>query len=86
MSHELVTLEHLLASLLDNSDIQKLIKDKNIALVRADWTNQDLEITKALARYGKAGVPLNVVYTPKQAPQVLPTLLTASLVQAALDR
>jgi thiol:disulfide interchange protein DsbD len=69
-----------------DSDIQKLIKDKNIALVRADWTNQDLEITKALARYGKAGVPLNVVYTPKQAPQVLPTLLTASLVQAALDR
>jgi len=69
-----------------DSDIQKLIKDKNIALVRADWTNQDLEITKALARYGKAGVPLNVVYTPKQAPQVLPTLLTASLVRAALDR
>ncbi len=69
-----------------DSDIQKLIKDKNIALVRADWTNQDPQIAKALAQFGKAGVPLNVVYTPKQAPQVLPTLLTASLVRAALDR
>jgi ATP-dependent Clp protease ATP-binding subunit ClpA len=46
MSHELVTLEHLLASLLDNSDIQKLIKRSggNLdAMVSAtsEWLNDE---------------------------------------------
>jgi ATP-dependent Clp protease ATP-binding subunit ClpA len=46
MSHELVTLEHLLASLLDNADIQKLIKRSggnldSMVVATSEWLNDE---------------------------------------------
>jgi thiol:disulfide interchange protein DsbD len=54
--------------------------------MKGDWTNRDPAITKALAAFGRAGVPLYVVYNSKPGytePVVLPQLLTASAVQTA---
>ena len=54
--------------------------------MKGDWTNRDPAITQALADFGRAGVPLYVVYNSKpgsSAPVVLPQLLTASIVQSA---
>jgi thiol:disulfide interchange protein len=53
--------------------------------MKGDWTNRDPAITKALADFGRAGVPLYVVYNskPGAAPVVLPQLLTAGIVQSA---
>lgn len=66
--------------------VQDLIRSKKIQLVRADWTNQDPAITEALASYGRASVPLNVVYQPgsSTAPALLPTVLTPQTVLDAL--
>jgi thiol:disulfide interchange protein DsbD len=54
--------------------------------MKGDWTNRDPEITKALSAFGRAGVPLYVVYNAKPDaadPEVLPQLLSAAVVQAA---
>jgi thiol:disulfide interchange protein DsbD len=54
--------------------------------LKADWTNRDSAIAKALADEGRAGVPLYLVYgAGGGAPKVLPQLLTSGLVARSLD-
>jgi thiol:disulfide interchange protein/DsbC/DsbD-like thiol-disulfide interchange protein len=66
--------------------VQEIFRDKKVVLMKGDWTNRDPAITKALAAFGRAGVPLYVVYNGKPGspePMVLPQLLTAGVVQSA---
>ncbi len=42
--------------------VQEIFRDKKVTLMKGDWTNRDPAITKALAAFGRAGVPLYVVY------------------------
>ncbi|HEY2684065.1 MAG TPA: protein-disulfide reductase DsbD domain-containing protein [Steroidobacteraceae bacterium] len=67
--------------------VQAIFKNKNVTLMKGDWTNRDPAITKALADFGRAGVPLYVVYNgkPGAEPKVLPQILTASVVESAFD-
>jgi thiol:disulfide interchange protein DsbD len=68
-----------------DSAVQEIFKSKKVTLMKGDWTNRDPAITKALAAFGRAGVPLYVVYnaTPGATePVVLPQLLTAGIVQS----
>jgi thiol:disulfide interchange protein DsbD len=52
----------------------------------ADWTNGDDAIATALARHGRVGVPLYLVYKPDlREPEILPQILTADIVLKALD-
>ena len=56
-----------------------------VVTLRADWTQRDPAIAAALARHGRNGVPLYLVYHPGSAkPAVLPELLTAAIVIDAL--
>jgi thiol:disulfide interchange protein DsbD len=69
-----------------DSAVQAIFKEKNVTLMKGDWTNRDPAITTALAQFGRAGVPLYLVYnsTPGSTePVVLPQILTASVVQNA---
>ncbi len=65
--------------------MQAIFRDKGVTLMRGDWTNRDPAITQALASFGRAGVPLYLVYhaAPDSGgtPLVLPQLLTAGLVR-----
>jgi thiol:disulfide interchange protein DsbD len=66
--------------------VQAVFRDKGVTLMKGDWTNRDPAITKALAAFGRAGVPLYVVYNAKPGssePLVLPQLLTAAIVHDA---
>ena len=67
-------------------DVVEKLKSGKIALVRADWTRRDEDIARALAALGRNGVPAYALYpgTPGGAPQVLPEVLTPSLVLDAL--
>ncbi|HEY6619074.1 MAG TPA: thioredoxin family protein [Steroidobacteraceae bacterium] len=68
--------------------VQRVFRDKKVALMKGDWTNRDPAITKALAAFGRAGVPLYVVYNGKPGatePVVLPQILTAGVVESAFD-
>ena len=67
--------------------LQKLIADKKITLLKADWTNEDPRISKALAELGKAAVPVNVLYLPgKPGPIFLPELLSVENLSTAFGQ
>ncbi len=55
-----------------------------VALLRADWTRRDPQITAALARLGRNGVPVYVLYRPGKEPLLLPEILTQQVVLDAL--
>jgi thiol:disulfide interchange protein len=66
--------------------VQDIFRDKGVTLMKGDWTNRDPAITQALAGFGRAGVPLYVIYNSKPGssePVVLPQILTASVVENA---
>jgi thiol:disulfide interchange protein DsbD len=58
-----------------------------VALV-ADYTRGDPAIASALREFNSGGIPLVLVYSkdPSKPPQILPTLLSPSIVLEALDR
>lgn len=67
--------------------LQQLIADKKVVLLKADWTNEDPRITKALADLGKAAVPVNVLYLPGASEHIeLPELLSVENVSEALNQ
>lgn len=59
-------------------------RDKAVYL-KADWTNRDPGIAKALEAQGRSGVPLYLVYGKAPQPAVLPQLLSEGIVVEALD-
>ena len=63
------------------------LRDKDVALLRGDWTRRDPVITRALASYGRSGVPTNVIYTGVEGaePIILPEALTPGIVLEALE-
>ena len=58
--------------------------ERKVALVRADWTRRDADITRALAALGRNGVPVYVLYRPGREPLLLPEVLTTRIVMDAL--
>ncbi|MGX5729019.1 protein-disulfide reductase DsbD family protein [Pseudoxanthomonas beigongshangi] len=74
-------------TVLDREPFRKALADANGVLVRGDWTNVDETITAYLEEHGAVGVPLYVVY-PRNGGEgeVLPTVLTQSMVEDALAR
>jgi len=71
---------------LNTEEAASAFKRTGAVLLRADWTNRDGAIAKALADEGRAGVPLYLVYgADGGAPKILPQLLSAGAVAQALD-
>ena len=69
-----------------DSAVQEVFHTKGVTLMKGDWTNRDPAITQALRAFGRAGVPLYVVYNSKPGstePVVLPQILTAGVVRDA---
>jgi thiol:disulfide interchange protein DsbD len=67
---------------LNKPTVAQAFKAAGITYLKGDWTNQDQQITRLLAEFGRSGVPLYVYY-PKGAsakPVVLPQILTPEVV------
>ena len=71
-----------------SSEVRALIVQKNVALMKGDWTTRSPSITAALRRYGRNGVPLNVIINKgkQESAVVLPNILTPGIVIAELER
>lgn len=66
--------------------VAEALKANNAVYLKADWTRKDTAIAAELALYGRAGVPLYLVYDANGGEaKVLPSLLTPGLVVKALD-
>jgi hypothetical protein len=70
---------------LETDAVKQAFAQKNVALFRADWTHADAAISATLQKYHRDGVPLYLLYSPKEqdAPQVLPEVLTPGTVLEA---
>ncbi len=72
---------------LSRPEVHEKFQDLGVNLVKGDWTKKDPVITAALAKHGRAGVPLYVLYPGEgKAPVVLPEVLIPSIVINALDQ
>ncbi|MFT7538670.1 MAG: thiol:disulfide interchange protein [Lysobacterales bacterium] len=69
-----------------NDKVIRAFKDKNVVMVKADWTNRDDKITQALAQYGKESIPVYVLYSENaKQPIFLPEVLTPQIVLDVLN-
>lgn len=74
-------------TVLERAEIRTALEERGYALFKADWTRRDEAIRLELAKFGRAGVPLYLVYSPDAPtqPRVLSELLTRKEVLAALE-
>ena len=81
---------------LSRSEAKKLFKDTNTAFLIADWTNKNDRIAQELAKYGRSGVPLYLIFPPHRADgandqnsvkaEVLPQILTQTLLEETINK
>ena len=64
---------------LNQEKVKKILDEKNIIYLKADWTRKDPEIASMLASYGRTGVPLYLLFPSQGDPIILPELLTEDL-------
>jgi thiol:disulfide interchange protein DsbD len=70
---------------LSTPKVREAFRRGDVAFLKADWTRRDPQIAADLARFGRAGVPLYLLYPAAGgAPRVLPSILTEGLVLKAL--
>ena len=64
---------------LKTSKVTKLLADKDITYIEADWTRKDPIISSALEKYGRTGLPLYLLFPSKGDPLILPEILTEDI-------
>ncbi|MCZ6501882.1 MAG: protein-disulfide reductase DsbD family protein [Gammaproteobacteria bacterium] len=71
---------------LSSDKVRAVFEMKNVSYLEADWTNEDPVITRALAEYGRSGVPLYLLYAKgNSSARILPQILTESIVIEAIE-
>ena len=66
--------------------VRQAFADRHVIYLKGDWTRQDPQISEYLRENGRDGVPLYIYYPPHRAPEVLPQILTESIVLNELNR
>ncbi|WP_345535781.1 protein-disulfide reductase DsbD family protein [Variovorax defluvii] len=79
-----VTCQYNKRSTLADADVLAEFDARKVAMLRADWTRRDPEITAALTALGRSGVPAYVLMAPGRKPQVLTEILSKDELRAAL--
>jgi len=70
---------------INTAAVREVIAKNGIVPIKADWTRADPEITAALKKFGRVGVPFYVFYPAgnQKPPVILPEILTEKIVLAA---
>ncbi len=79
-----VTCQYNKRTTLSNPLVLADIGAKNVALLRADWTRRDPQVTQALAALGRNGVPVYALYQPSRPTKIMSEILSVDQVRAAL--
>ncbi len=73
-------------TVLRSREIEDLFISYDFALLTADWTNHDPEISLALKKLGRRGIPVYVLYPPGGVkPIILPEILTKKILISAVE-
>lgn len=70
---------------LDRAAVAQAFAEHQVRYLKGDWTNRDPVITDYLAQFQRNGVPFYVYYPVNGEPQVLPQVLTESLIVETLS-
>jgi thiol:disulfide interchange protein len=75
-------------AVLETAEVKSEIERLGFSVFVGDWTRRDERIRSELARFGRAAVPLYLVYSPARPsdPQLLPEILTVDTFIGALRR
>ncbi len=60
--------------------------DKGVYLYKGDLTAYDETLTKWLSRFGRAGVPLYVLFAPGEEPHIFPELISVEALTRELEK
>lgn len=74
---------------LDIPGTAKAFREMNVAPLKADWTNHDEKISRALGRYGRSSIPFYVFHdfrSGEGAPVVLPEILAPVTLLEAMEK
>lgn len=78
---------------IDIPQTKEIIERRDVRYLIGDWTNYNAEITQYLNKFGRNGVPIYIYYGrpdpdtgARPEPQMLPQILSPSIVAKALDR
>lgn len=74
-------------AVLSQDAVRSAFSERGITYMVADWTEYDAEIAAFVQSHGRGGIPLYVIYgaNPAVSPQILPQILRAKTVLAALE-
>lgn len=73
-------------TVLKTDRVAELFERTNTEFLVADWTRKDDVIAAELARFGRAGVPLYLVYRPsEETAEILPQILSYDILKTALE-
>ena len=67
-------------------EIQELMQDRGVVHIKGDLTAYDETLTRWLADFGRAGVPLYVLYRPGEEPHMFPELITVDNLRTELEK
>ena len=81
-----ITCQYNKKTVLENPTVLADAQARQVALLRADWTQRDSAVTAALAELGRAGVPVYALYAPGRAPVLLSEILSVGELRQALSR
>ena len=71
---------------LSSEAVHQMMTRKRVAYLQGEWTDQNPDISVTIRRFGRAGVPLYLLYCPgSQEPKILPQILTEAIVLNALS-
>ena len=69
-------------------EVKQAMDKYNVELLKADWTNEDPDITALLKAHGRAGVPFYLVYPAgdRANPIPLPEVITKGMLVEAFKK
>jgi thiol:disulfide interchange protein DsbD len=69
---------------LHDERVAAAFRERGVVRLQADWTRRDEAISRELARLGRSGVPVYVLYDRQGVQHVLPEILSTQAVLEAL--
>ena len=72
---------------LNSGRIVKIFRENNIKLQRADWTERDPHILEFISKYGRYGIPVNIIYSKNNTEGILlPEILSQDILREELRK
>ena len=72
---------------INTGNINKLFLNNEIKLIQADWTKKDPEILEFISKFGRYGIPVNIIYSRKFNEGILlPEILSQDILTKELRR